>query len=296
MKNVAEKRALTSLELCIVQANDLQERTRKLYLDCLERFISFAGTDPQGWRLDVTEAWLHELLKRLKPQTVRIFRKAIRAASAKYAKRHKQEDFAAQLDKIKALPSKQKVVLDADELRALLQTCAGGTLEDQRDLALIVVAARTGLRRGGLCALDWENVQPPKITTAQKGGGEITFDADPETFSVLDAWRGASGVTTGAVFRRLQHKRVGERMSSFQIWDVFRQRAKQAGVRHVHPHLVRHSTVTWLREAGVSTAEVSRLTGQTERTIADIYTHMRTQGPVSAALPPMAPKTKKEEP
>jgi site-specific recombinase XerD len=53
----------------------------------------------------------------------------------------------------------------------------------------------------------------------------------------------------------------------------------------VFPHLARHSLVTWLREAGLSPAEVSKLTGQTERTIEDIYTHVRTRGSVSAVLP-----------
>lgn len=55
-------------------------------------------------------------------------------------------------------------------------------------------------------------------------------------------------------------------------------------------HLARHSTVTWLREEGKSAAEVSKLTGQTERTIENIYTHVRTRGAVGAALPSLMKK------
>lgn len=74
-------------------------------------------------------------------------------------------------------------------------------------------------------------------------------------------------------------------MSPFQIWRVFDQRAKRAGIRHVFPHLARHSTVTWLREEGRSSAEVRLLTGQTEATIENVYSHVRKRGAIADVLP-----------
>ena len=52
--------------------------------------------------------------------------------------------------------------------------------------------------------------------------------------------------------------------------------------------------MTWLREAGKSSAEVSKLTGQTERTIENIYTHVRTRGAVGEALPSLFEKGEEE--
>jgi hypothetical protein len=53
--------------------------------------------------------------------------------------------------------------------------------------------------------------------------------------------------------------------------------------------------VTWLREEGKSSAEVSKLTGQTERTIENIYTHVRTRGAIGDVLPSLFKKTRKVE-
>jgi len=136
-------------------------------------------------------------------------------------------------------------------------------------------------------------VKPPKITTINKGGGRITFDADAETLGALDAWIArlrALGVTAGRVFLDVRKGKIRGPLSAFQIWKVFDRRAKQAGIRHVFPHLARHSTVTWLRDEGLSSMNVRQLTGQTERTIENIYTHPSKQGAVSAVLPSLFKK------
>jgi integrase len=126
-----------------------------------------------------------------------------------------------------------------------------------------------------------------------KGGGRITFEADAETLAALEEWRqrlAALGVTSGRVFRAVRGEKIRGAMSAFQIWRVFDARAKLAKIRHVFPHLARHSTVTWLREEGKSSAEVSKLTGQTERTIENVYTHVRTRGAVGDAMPSLFKK------
>lgn len=300
------------LDEAIARNLDLGDRTRDLYRECVADFVAFAGDDPRGWTYGAVEDWLGRLLSHgrtlaardrgpCSPQTVRVYRKAVRCASLQYARRNKAHgavDFAADAPKIKARPSAPREPLTYEEAAALLATCADDSAKDLRDRALLVLALRTGLRRGGLLALAIENIRPPKITTVNKGGDPITFEADAETFAVLDDWLEVlrlAGHTRGAVFRDLETLpdktvRVGAPMTAHQIWRVFQGRAKRAGVRHVFPHLARHSTVTWLREEGKSAAEVSKLTGQTERTIENIYTHVRTRGAVSAALPSLVKK------
>jgi site-specific recombinase XerC len=273
----------------------LSARTKTLYRECVESFLAYAipkaGTDPSKYTLSIVESWFDELERGgRQPQTVSVYRKAIRHASRRYSQleRRPDLDFAAAATCNKARPGAPREPLSFDEAARLLATCSSDSLVDIRDRALITLALRTGLRRGGLVALDIEGIHPPKITTLKKGGDLITFEADQETFTALDAWLDVlkrSGATTGPVFREVQGNRIGDRISPFRVWYVFRRRAQQAGIRHVFPHLARHSLVTWLREAGLSPAEVSKLTGQTERTIEDIYTHVRTRGSVSAVLP-----------
>ena len=279
----------------IENSTSLAQRTKDLYSECVTAFVKFAGEDPAAYTVAAVEDWLAALLKSgLKPQTVNVYRKAIRYASKRFAKREGR-NFAVDVDKIKVLPSDPREPLTYEEAQLLLATCDADELVDIRDRALIVLALRSGLRRGGLRALDMAGIKPPKITTVNKGGAKITFEADAETFEVLDAWIDRLrqlGVTKGSVFLNVRKGKVRGVMSAFQIWRVFDQRAKQAGIRHVFPHLARHSTVTWLREEGKSSAEVSKLTGQTERTIENIYTHVRTRGAVGEALPSLFEKKK----
>ena len=199
---------------------------------------------------------------------------------------------------MKALPSEPREPLTYEEAQLLLATCDGDALVDVRDRALIILALRSGLRRGGLRALEIAGVRPPKITTINKGGAHITFEADAETLAAIGAWTNRLrklGVTSGRMFLNVRKDKIRGAMSAFQIWKVFDRRAKEAGIRHVFPHLARHSTVTWLREAGKSSAEVSKLTGQTERTIENIYTHVRTRGAVGEALPSLFKKSADED-
>lgn len=284
---------MPSLDELIETSTSLAERTKDLYRECVAEFVAFAGTDSSAYTLAVVERWLFELGKERKPQTVNVYRKAIRFAARRFAKHKLGPDFAVEAEKVKAQPPEPREPLTYDEAQRLLAACDGDELDDLRDRALIILALRSGLRRGGLRALEMERVRPPKITTTNKGGALITFEADVETLAALGAWIDRLrqlGVQGGRVFLNVRKGKVRGTMSAFQIWKVFDRRAKQAGIRHVFPHLARHSTVTWLREAGKSSAEVSKLTGQTERTIEDIYTHVRTRGAVGEALPSLFKK------
>lgn len=283
-----------SLVELIASSTSLAERTKELYAECVTAFVAFAGEDTRAYTSAAVEDWLADLIKKkqLRPQTANVYRKAIRYASKRFAKRG-GKDFAADVEKIKQLPADKRDPLSYEEAQKLLATCEGDALVDVRDRTLLIVALRTGLRRGGLRALELGGVRPPKITTVNKGGANISFEADRETFDALDVWferLRQLGVTKGRVFLSVRNDKIRGSMSAFQIWKVFDARAKQAGIRHVFPHLARHSTVTWLREEGKSSAEVSKLTGQTERTIENIYTHVRTRGAVGEALPSLFKK------
>lgn len=285
----------------IDSSTSLAQRTKDLYTECVAAFVEFAGEDASAYTSGMVEDWLASLLKRgLKPQTVNVYRKAIRFASKRFAKRERERgrvdarDFGADVDKIKMTASDPRDPLTYEEAERLLATCDAGELVDIRDRALIILALRSGLRRGGLRALEMSGIRPPKITTLNKGGSNITFDADAETLAALAAWLEKLrqlGATRGSVFLNVRKGKIRGVMSAFQIWRMFDQRSKLAGIRHVFPHLARHSTVTWLREAGASSMEVRQLTGQTERTIENIYTHSRKRGAVGNALPSLFKKT-----
>ena len=282
---------LLPLEVELHNSLDLSERTRAAYAESFHRFTQFAGTDPSNWTRQSVDAWLRRLLREegLLPQTVRVHRKALRQISALWARKFNGEDFAANADKVKVSDPVRKEILTNDEIEKLLATC-DSSIEGVRDYALLVTVWRTAMRSGGLQTLTFERLKPPSITILLKGGNAHTFTADEDTWRGLNPWLKilrANGITRGFVFRRIgPQAAIGEAaLTGYQIWGVIKARAAAAGVRDIHPHLFRHTTITRLREAGVATSDISALTGQKERTIEDIYSHMRTTKPVSAAMP-----------
>jgi integrase len=289
----------SQLDTLIANSLHLRDRTKQLYRDCVAEFVAFAGDDPRAYSPGIVEDWLASMKARA-PQTVNVYRKAVRFASKRWAKYQTDDeprrDFAANVDKVKSEPSEVRVPLTYDEAAALIATCNSDDPKDIRDRALIVLALRSGLRSGGIRALQIDGIRGTKITTVNKGGKPLVFEADAETLALLAAWikkLKSAGIMTGPVFRVVSATTIGQPMSLFQVWHVFSSRSKAAKIRHVFPHLVRHSTVTWLREQGKSAAEVRNLTGQSERTIENIYSHVRSQGAVGAVLPSFLPSTDK---
>ena len=58
-----------------------------------------------------------------------------------------------------------------------------------------------------------------------------------------------------------------------QFYGIVKRRAKQAGIkRHVHPHILRHSFISWCVAAGVPTYRIKAMTGQKSDAIIDLYT------------------------
>jgi len=118
----------------------------------------------------------------------------------------------------------------------------------------------------------------PRVLVPIKGYGETLYSVPltDTALASLNAWNGwlATHATTrsGAVFRRVwsgitakgepqQRTRDAEPISSEMIHRTVSNRAKLAGIPHVHPHLFRHTFVTSRVEAGHDDAHIAAVTG-----------------------------------
>lgn len=121
----------------------------------------------------------------------------------------------------------KKQALETSDIRSMVGLL-GDRLIDVRDRALILVGFAGALRRSELVALDVEDVEDTadglvvtirRSKTDQEGHGVrlgLPYGSDPATCPVraLRAWMVASGVSEGALFRRVdRHSRMGGRMS-----------------------------------------------------------------------------------
>jgi site-specific recombinase XerD len=271
-------------ELHDIVANSLElaESTRERYLRDLNSWIEFAGEHPSGWtRKRAQDFYLHLLHERkLKPQSANRFMQSIIYASQWRAKRENDPslDFAVLQMKSDEDPALRSA-LTQEQATKLLETCLPKTPIDLRDFALIVIGLETGMRRMSLIDLNLESIimaPYPHSLVRAKGKSKLSVPISDTTIKALDPWRawmlGRRGIRKGPVFRALTKRKDGDifvytpghrPISAQAIQDILTKRSKQAGINHVHPHMFRHTFVTWRFSAGLSPHEVAAITGHT---------------------------------
>jgi len=132
-------------------------------------------------------------------------------------------------------------------IRALLEAC-GDDLTGLRDRALLSTAYDTGLRASELIAVAVEHIADaldpearllsiPRSKGDQEGEGATAF-LSPRSVRAIAAWRAASGIETGPLFRRVQVRRYKARkavpgrrietISGREAWDLRKTLPKPA--------------------------------------------------------------------
>jgi integrase len=148
---------------------------------------------------------------------------------------------------------RQAKALGWHEIKRFLITAGDGIRAD-RERALLSVGYDTMARRSELVALDLEDfsflsdgsgrVLIRRSKTDQAGEGSLAY-LSPDTVLYLKAWLRVSGITKGAVFRRLIGRgRVGARLQVDSIAQAFKRVAKFVGMtsdetRDVSGHSIR---------------------------------------------------------
>jgi site-specific recombinase XerD len=80
---------------------------------------------------------------------------------------------------------------------------------------------------------------------------------------VVDAWKQASGITEGALFRSINKAgRVwGSGMTPKVLWEVVREAAARAGIEKLAPHDLRRTCARLCRLAGGELEQIQFLLG-----------------------------------
>ncbi len=252
----------------IRRSQKLSPSAKAQYVASIERFVAFVGPDPSGWTPLAVEAWRDSLASTgMRPQSVNTHFYALRYASKRWAALGLGDNFAAAAEALRPEPPAKRHRLSEDEIEALLTAIGTADPPALRDRAVVIVGLQCGGRRvAELASLTWERVGPEYATFRIKGGRDHAVPMDTSVRIALDAWQAASEQSSGHVFRSLRRGvddrwRIGESMSEVAIYQALRVRATQAGIRKVHPHLLRHTFVMRCFDAGVPVHIVMQMTG-----------------------------------
>jgi site-specific recombinase XerD len=180
------------------------------------------------------------------------------------------------------LAKKLPIYLTAEELKRLLMAPEKKTWRDQRDRAILVLLAMTGIRLQELASLDLDSVNLQTGSTPAgmggtirvlgKGAKERVIPLNETAVQALQAYLEMRPYTENPALLLNKFKR---RLFPRTIDKILKKYALKAGIKRakISPHKLRHTFATLLHSGDVDILEIQRLLGHSSITSTTIYTH-----------------------
>ncbi|MDQ2808599.1 MAG: tyrosine-type recombinase/integrase [Chloroflexota bacterium] len=169
------------------------------------------------------------------------------------------------------------------------QTDPKREVKRKRDIALVVVLARTGLRLSEVCNLQRRDIRPDDgllLVRGGKGGKDRVVDINPEVLNVLRAyWQAADSgrvphdtrplADLPAVAGHDKRSPLLQPISPKTVERIVEGYVNDLGIsEHVTPHSFRHGFATVLVENDVNLLLVKELLGHANISTTQVYAHL----------------------
>jgi len=156
---------------------------------------------------------------------------------------------------------------------ALVGSCDPGTAVGRRDLAILVVLSRLGLRAGEVAGLELEDIDWRQGELVVRGKGarqdRLPLPADVGEAVVAYLADGRPRAECRSVFLRV-HAPITA-MTASNVSEIVRRACRRAGVAAVGAHRLRHTAATAMLRGGASLAEVGQVLRQSRAATTAVY-------------------------
>ena len=148
-----------------------------------------------------------------------------------------------------------------------------------RDRAMLELLYATGIRVGELTGLNLGDVDLARglAQVTGKGDKQRVVPFGDEAAAAVSEWlefgRAELAGDTQAMFVGSRGGRIDQR----QVRRIVERAGQRAGVEHVSPHTLRHTTATHMLEGGADLRVVQEMLGHTSLQTTQIYTHVSAQ-------------------
>jgi integrase/recombinase XerD len=163
--------------------------------------------------------------------------------------------------------------LDAASVARLLDSCDRGTAVGRRDLAILLLLSRLGLRIGEVAALrlddlDW---RAGEFVVCGKGNRQERLPLPVDVGDAVAAWLkdGRPDCQNRYVFTRARAPHDGLHPSA--LTSVVHRACRRAGLPRVGAHRLRHTAATEMLRAGGSLREVGQVLRHRSSEVTSIY-------------------------
>lgn len=261
------------------ERQDIRATTERNYRQTL---LPFLHTTPPGMYLSEVSG------KQLRPFIYQRGRKP-----ATHATRHRilklffnyavqqgwMEASPLRLVKAPSLPGTAPHYFTQEQFTRLIEAMESGGTNWLARMSRFAVA--TGLRRGELCALRWENVEvegafPSLILRNDarfrtKSGADHRLPLIPGAVEVL---REIGPRGDGVIFLSA----TGGPVNEDYLTKRFKHYVKEAGLpAHLHLHSLRHTCASWIVQSGASLFVASKVLGHSSMKPTEIYAHLTNE-------------------
>lgn len=276
----------TQLHDIVKRSSRLVDSSKKNYLADIDRWVAYAGGDSHKWtRYRAQEFYDHLIhVEGLKPQSATRILSSLRYAASLWAKlENKSElDFTSAVEFARAEKKQRRTAITYENAKKLLAETHATKPEPiaLRDFALFVIALETGMRQMSLASMKLEHtgvdlaIDPlgfPTTDVIIKGRGADLYPvplSDTAMLALLPwrRWLAKQKITTGYILRTVEYSptartyKIGAHLSHRTIYNITKRHADAAGIPHVHPHLFRHTFITWRLAAHVAPEQISAIT------------------------------------
>ena len=245
----------------------LQVKAARGYIDLVRPFIAgHAGTgstDLGQLTAGEVTAFLVAQSRRLAPKTAQRLATALRSLLRFW---HVEGLISGPLDRAVPKVANRRAglprPLEPGQVDALLASCNRGTADGRRDLAMLTLLARMGLRAGEVAGLllddlDW---RLGEITIRGKGNRHdqlpLPAGAGEAVAGYLRHGRPATALDR-SVFIRIRAPHRG--LTSGGVTQAVAAAARRAGLGTIYAHRLRHSAATQMLAEGGSLAEIGQV-------------------------------------
>jgi site-specific recombinase XerD len=237
------------------------------YLDLVRPFAERHAADGCAGLRDVTAgdvtAFLTAQSRRLAPKTAQRLATALRSLLRFW---HLQGLICGPLDRAVPKVANRRPglprPLEPGQVRAMLDACDRATAAGRRDLAMLTLMARMGLRAGEVAGLRLDDIgwRAGQITIRGKGNRRdllpLTADAGEATAAWLRDGR-PSTAPGRTVFTRIKAPHQG--LTTGGVTQAVAAAARRAGLGTIYAHRLRHSAATAMLAQGGSLTEIGQV-------------------------------------
>lgn len=247
----------------------LSERTQKIYLRCMEKFVKHFNMPPDTLSIDDINDYQYFLKNTLqvKWSTFNQHICAIKFFYHKVLKKNWNMDFIPYNKKQKKLPE----VLSKEEVLAIL----GGT-NNIKHKTIILTLYSTGMRVSDLCNLQISSIDSKRMVIKINGGKGnkdryVTLSKKLLTY-LRDYWKIINPKPVKYLFYGYKKDRPITRKGICAFLKKIEKKLEFK--KTIHPHIFRHTFATHLLEAGTDLRTIQVLLGHTSLSTTTRYLHV----------------------